>query len=130
MSQTDFSVISLASIAGFDAEADVLVCGFGGAGGSAALEAAKAGARVILYERASGAGGSTGLSSCEMYLGGSGGTSLQKALGFEDSTENFIAYLERPWACVAILKKFVCTRRERLTILNGCDLWVYLIKKP
>ena len=28
MSQTDFSVISLASIAGFDAEADVLVCGF------------------------------------------------------------------------------------------------------
>ena len=95
MSQTDFSVISLASIASFDAEADVLVCGFGGAGGSAALEAAKAGARVILYERASGAGGSTGLSSCEMYLGGSGGTSLQKALGFEDSTENFIAYLEK-----------------------------------
>ena len=95
MSQTDFSVISLASIAGFDAEADVLVCGFGGAGGSAAFEAAKAGASVILYERASGAGGSTGMSSCEMYLGGSGGTSLQKTLGFEDSTENFIAYLEK-----------------------------------
>jgi 3-oxo-5alpha-steroid 4-dehydrogenase len=95
MQPTEFSVVSLASVSTFDAQADVLVCGFGGAGGSAALEAARAGASVILYERASGAGGSTGMSSCEMYLGGSGGTSLQKNLGFDDSTDNFIAYLEK-----------------------------------
>ena len=73
---------------------DVVICGFGGAGGSAAIEAANNGASVLLLERASDGGGSTALSSCEMYLGGSGGTSLQKACGFEDSTENMIAYLE------------------------------------
>ena len=44
-------------------------------------------------KRASDGGGSTALSSCEMYLGGSGGTSLQKTCGFEDSTENMIAYI-------------------------------------
>ena len=36
MRTTEFSVVSLASVSTFDAEADVLVCGFGGAGGSAA----------------------------------------------------------------------------------------------
>ena len=29
-----------------------------------------------------------------MYLGGSGGTALQRALGIEDSTDNMIAYLQ------------------------------------
>ncbi len=89
-----FSVKPYADVENFAAHTDVIVCGFGGAGGSAGLEAARAGAQVILFERASGSGGSTGLSSCEMYLGGSGGTKLQKDLGFEDSTENMIAYLE------------------------------------
>ena len=89
-----FTVQSFESVENFDVSADVLVCGFGGAGGSAALEAALAGAEVVLFERASGSGGSTGMSSCEMYLGGSGGTALQKELGYEDSTENMISYLE------------------------------------
>jgi glycine/D-amino acid oxidase-like deaminating enzyme len=89
-----FTVQPFEEVKNFDVSADVLVCGFGGAGGSAALEAALAGAEVVLFERASGSGGSTGMSSCEMYLGGSGGTALQKELGYEDSTENMIAYLE------------------------------------
>ena len=89
-----FTVQSFEEVKNFDVSVDVLVCGFGGAGGSAALEAALAGAEVVLFERASGSGGSTGMSSCEMYLGGSGGTALQKELGYEDSTENMIAYLE------------------------------------
>lgn len=72
---------------------DVIVCGLGGAGGAAALEARRAGAEVLVLERASAGGGSTAMSSCEMYLGGSGGTQLQKDLGFEDSTENMVAYL-------------------------------------
>src|SRR6056300_1094948 len=93
MERSEFSVLDLSQVSAFDCETDVVVCGFGGAGGSAALEAAWAGASVILFERASGAGGSTGMSSCEMYLGGSGGTALQKTLGFEDSTENMINYL-------------------------------------
>jgi succinate dehydrogenase/fumarate reductase flavoprotein subunit len=78
----------------FDIVTEVAVVGFGGAGGCAALEARRAGRQVTLFERSSGAGGSTALSACEMYLGGSGGTALQKALGIEDTTENFRAYLD------------------------------------
>ena len=77
----------------FDLTTDVLVGGFGGAGASAALEARRLGADVIVLERASGGGGSTMMSACEMYLGGSGGTRLQRDLGFEDTTENFFNYL-------------------------------------
>lgn len=79
----------------FDLSTDVLVAGFGGAGASAALEARRSAAEVIVLERASGGGGSTMMSACEMYLGGSGGTRLQRDLGFEDSTENFFNYLMR-----------------------------------
>ena len=90
----ELSVIKAESIDSYHDEYDVVVCGFGGAGGCAAIEAANNGAKVLLLERASDGGGSTALSSCEMYLGGSGGTSLQQACGFEDTTENMIAYLE------------------------------------
>ena len=65
---------------------EVVICGYGGAGASAALEARRAGADVLVLERASGGGGSTQMSSCEMYLGGSGGTSLQQEVGLADST--------------------------------------------
>ena len=72
---------------------EVVICGYGGAGASAALEARRVGADVLVLERASGGGGSTQMSSCEMYLGGSGGTKLQREVGLEDSTDNMIAYL-------------------------------------
>lgn len=72
---------------------EVVICGYGGAGASAALEARQAGADVLVLERASGGGGATAMSSCEMYLGGSGGTAIHQALGMEDSTDNMIAYL-------------------------------------
>lgn len=87
-------IIPLKDVTAFELECDVLVAGFGGAGASAALEARRAGAEVIVLERASGGGGSTQMSACEMYLGGSGGTRLQKDLGIEDSTENFHHYLK------------------------------------
>ena len=80
-------------VSAFAATTDVLIAGFGGAGASAALEARRAGAEVVILERASGGGGSTMMSACEMYLGGSGGTRLQRDLGFEDSSENFFNYL-------------------------------------
>jgi len=80
-------------IPAFELEADIVVCGYGGAGASAALEACRAGASTIVLERSSGGGGATQMSSCEMYLGGSGGTAVQRALGIEDSTDNMIAYL-------------------------------------
>ena len=49
---------------------DVAVVGFGIAGGSAALEAARAGARVLLLERAAVHGGTTCLAGGHFYLGG------------------------------------------------------------
>jgi len=75
----------------FSESYDVVVCGFGGAGASAALEALRAGAKVLVLERASAGGGATAMSSCEMYLGG--GTALQKELGYDESVENFENYL-------------------------------------
>lgn len=75
----------------FAAEADVVVVGLGAAGACAAIEAAGAGARVLVLERASGGGGTTAVSDGMMYFGG--GTSLQRACGFEDPVEEMFKYL-------------------------------------
>ncbi|MCW2755422.1 MAG: hypothetical protein JWQ32_2833 [Marmoricola sp.] len=72
-------------------ETDVIVIGFGIAGGCAALEAARAGARVILLERAATYGGTSAMSGGHFYLGG--GTEVQKATGHEDSAEEMYKYL-------------------------------------
>ena len=66
-------------------ETDVLVVGAGGAGICAAIEAADAGARVVVLEAASAAGGSTAIAGGQIYMGG--GTPIQKACGFEDDAE-------------------------------------------
>lgn len=78
----------------WDYTTEVAVIGFGAAGACAAIEAADAGAQVMLFERNSGSGGASGLSGGEIYIGGSGGTDVQRAAGFEDSTEDFAAYLK------------------------------------
>jgi succinate dehydrogenase/fumarate reductase flavoprotein subunit len=87
-------IVKFEDVRRFDVVTDVVIAGYGGAGGCAALEARRAGSEVIVLERSSGPGGSTMMSACEMYLGGSGGTRLQRELGFEDSTENFYNYLK------------------------------------
>ncbi len=78
----------------WDIETDVAIIGFGGAGACAAIEAADAGADVTIFELASASGGSTALSSAEIYMGGNGGTRVQQACGYEDSTENMINFLK------------------------------------
>lgn len=83
----------LGEIGTWDIETDVAVVGFGGAGGCAAIEAADTGAEVIIFELASASGGSTALSSAEIYMGGDGGTRVQRACGFEDSTEDMYQYM-------------------------------------
>src|ERR687889_2684594 len=81
-----------ASALGPDAEAyDVVVAGFGIAGGCAALEAARAGARVLLLERAAVHGGTSSMSGGHFYLGG--GTAVQLATGHDDSADAMYDYL-------------------------------------
>lgn len=75
----------------WDRRSDVVVIGFGGAGGSAAVEARACGAEVILLDRFGG-GGATGKSAGAVYFGG--GTDLQRSFGYEDSPENMFAYLQ------------------------------------
>ena len=70
---------------------DVVVVGFGIAGGCAALEAARAGARVLLLERAAVHGGTSAMSGGHFYLGA--GTAVQQATGQEDSVEEMVKYL-------------------------------------
>ncbi len=70
---------------------DVVVVGFGIAGGCAALDAARAGARVLLLERAAVHGGTSSMSGGHFYLGA--GTAVQQATGHEDSVEDMYAYL-------------------------------------
>src|SRR3954454_15090752 len=70
---------------------DVVVVGFGIAGGCAALEAARAGARVLLLERAAVHGGTSSMSGGHFYLGG--GTAVQRATGHDDSPEEMYKYL-------------------------------------
>ena len=75
----------------WDMEADVVIVGFGGAGAAAAIEAARAGSKVLVLETKPVGGGSTVLCGGLVYMGG--GTPIQKATGFEDSTENMYNYM-------------------------------------
>ncbi len=73
------------------ADVDVLVVGFGIAGGCAAVEAAEAGASVLVLERAAVAGGTSAMAGGHFYLGG--GTAVQRATGHPDSPAEMYAYL-------------------------------------
>ncbi|MGH3716506.1 MAG: FAD-binding protein [Micromonosporaceae bacterium] len=72
-------------------EAGVLIVGYGIAGGCAAVEAAAAGADVLVLERAAVAGGTSALAGGHFYLGG--GTAVQQATGHADSPEQMYRYL-------------------------------------
>ena len=66
----------------WDAAYDVVVIGFGGAGASAAIEAADAGAKVLVLEKApeTAAGGNTKLSGQQVLAP----TDVEKALAYFD----------------------------------------------
>lgn len=84
-------VRSAADVKCWDAEADVVVVGLGCAGACAAIEAAEAGAEVIVLERAGGGGGTSAMSGGLIYMGG--GTPVQKAAGFEDTAQDMFQFL-------------------------------------
>ncbi|EID09113.1 hypothetical protein MXEN_20785 [Mycobacterium xenopi RIVM700367] len=90
-SMTDVHPVPAPSISGWDHEADVVIAGYGVAGAAAAVEAARAGADVLVAERTGSWGGAAAMAGGFIYLGG--GTPLQKACGFEDSVDNMAAFL-------------------------------------
>lgn len=69
-----------------DEQIDVLVVGSGFAGLSAAIEAAEAGARVLVVEKNRSTGGNSRISDGGIAASG---TELQKKFGYEDSPELF-----------------------------------------
>jgi len=74
-----------------DRTVDVVVVGQGIAGVCAALEAHRAGAEVLVLERAGGGGGASALSEGIFYLGG--GTPVQQACGYDDTAQNLYDFL-------------------------------------
>lgn len=84
-------VVAAADARAWDDSLDVVVVGGGCAGVCAAIEAAEAGAQVMLAERTSALGGTSAMSSGLLYLGG--GTATQTACGFTDTVEGMAAFL-------------------------------------
>ena len=83
--------VNAADVTSWSDEIDVLVLGFGIAGGCAAVSAAATGARVLVLERAAAAGGTTSMAGGHFYLGG--GTAVQQATGNSDSPDEMYKYL-------------------------------------
>lgn len=83
--------VSAADVSEWSDVVDVVVIGFGIAGGCAAVSAAAAGARVLVLERAAAAGGTTSMAGGHFYLGG--GTAVQQSTGHDDSPEEMYKYL-------------------------------------
>jgi succinate dehydrogenase/fumarate reductase flavoprotein subunit len=72
-------------------DVDVVVAGFGIAGGCAAVSAAAQGARVLVLEAAAAAGGTSAMAGGHFYLGG--GTAVQEATGNPDTADEMYRYL-------------------------------------
>jgi 3-oxo-5alpha-steroid 4-dehydrogenase len=87
----DIGPVPAASVTTWDHEADVVIAGYGVAGAAAAVEAARAGADVLVLERTGSWGGAAAMAGGFIYLGG--GTPLQKACGFDDSVDNMTTFL-------------------------------------
>lgn len=83
--------VAAAEVSSWSDETDVVVIGFGIAGGCAAVSAAAGGARVLVLEKAAAAGGTTSMAGGHFYLGG--GTAVQTATGHDDSPEEMYKYL-------------------------------------
>ena len=85
------ATVNAADVTSWSDEFDVVVIGFGIAGGCAAVSAAAAGARVLVLEKAAAAGGTSAMAGGHFYLGG--GTAVQQATGHDDTPEEMYKYL-------------------------------------
>ena len=103
----------------WDAQADVVVVGSGAGGISAAIEARRRNADVLVLEKFQIPGGSSSLSGGVCYLGG--GTPLQKALGFDDTVEDMYNYI------IAASGLYVSRDKVQLYCENSLDHFQWLI---
>ena len=97
----------------WDDTADVIVVGYGGAGATAAVFAARAGVRVLILEAQSHGGGSSAINDGALTVGG--GTRVQKANGFNETPEEFYKYLKAaalPRAPDELVRAFAETARD------------------
>jgi len=88
--------------------ADLVIVGLGIAGACAALEAQRAGAEVLVLERAGAGGGASAWSQGQFYLGG--GTAVQQACGYDDSRDEMYRFL-----------RAVTTTQEEDKLRTFCD---------
>lgn len=92
MSQTaPIEPADVTAVPSWDDEADVVIVGLGCAGASAAIDAAEAGADVLVLERMSAGGGTSANAGGLIYMGG--GTPVQRACGFDDTPDNMYRFL-------------------------------------
>jgi 3-oxo-5alpha-steroid 4-dehydrogenase len=99
--------------------ADVVIVGFGAAGACAAIEAADAGADVLVVDRFQG-GGASAVSGGVVYAGG--GTAQQRDAGVDDSVTAMYDYLRLEAEDVVseeTLRRFCAGSTEMITWLEG-----------
>ncbi len=76
----------------WDEAADVVIVGYGGAGATAAVFAARTGAKVIILEGQARGGGSSAINDGVFTVGG--GTRIQRLNGFNETADDFYKYLK------------------------------------
>ncbi|GAB3217861.1 FAD-dependent oxidoreductase [Mycolicibacterium hippocampi] len=121
--QQDLAPVPAASIGAWDHEADVVIAGYGVAGAAAAVEAARAGADVLVLERTGSWGGAAAMAGGFIYLGG--GTAIQTACGFTDSVDNMATFLNAamgPGADENRIADYCAGSVEHFDWLVDCDV--------
>jgi len=111
---------------------DLIVIGTGGAGLSAAVTAAEAGCSVLIAEAEEKIGGSTGLSQGVFTAAG---TSVQKALGYEDTADSFFDYYMtlNHWKLPAAVVRSFCDNAAptlEWLISLGVEYPIKMARKP
>ncbi|MEC3976448.1 FAD-binding protein [Amycolatopsis sp. H20-H5] len=102
--------------------ADVVIVGFGAAGACAAIEAADAGADVLVLDRFAG-GGASAVSGGVVYAGG--GTAQQREADVEDTADAMYDYLRLETGDVVTeetLRRFCASSTEMITWLEANDV--------
>src|SRR3954469_13345760 len=84
--------LSSAVVSDWSDTVDVLVLGAGMGGTSAAIEAARAGARVLVLDKGGPGTCTTAMAGGHFYLGG--GTKVQQATGHDDTPAEMAKYLQ------------------------------------